>query len=170
MFKIIDFHKLKLDLSNFNPNRTRNSNKYIIRNKNIYTVIYKNPLNLLTFIEENKEDFCYFCPGMFSVIRENDKLKGYQTYIGKHISNEAFQHYMENNKERIIEFTKKSRYWYIDWKPDNFLLINNEMTLIDLDSFHLITKSSTPKYKKNYWGVSIDWYIDTVNEITSSLK
>ena len=170
MFKIIDFHKLKLDLSNFNTNRTRNSNKYIIRNKNVYTVIYKNPLNLLTFIEENKEDFCYFCPGMFSVIRENGKFKGYQTYIGNHISNETFQHYMENNKERIIEFTKKSRYWYVDWKPDNFLLINNEMTLIDLDSFHMIGKATIPKYKKNYWGVTIDWYIDTVNEITSSLK
>ena len=170
MFKIIDFHKLKLDLSNFNPNRRRNNNKYIIRNKKIYTVIYKNPLNLLTFIEENKEDFCYFCPGMFSVIRDNGKLKGYQTYIGNHISNETFQHYMENNKERIIEFTKKSRYWYIDWKPDNFLLINNEMTLIDLDSFHMIGKATIPKYKKNYWGVTIDWYINTVNEIISILK
>ena len=170
MFKIIDFHKLKLDLSNFNPNRRRNSNKYIIRNKNVYTVIYKNPLNLLTFIEENKEDFCYFCPGMFSVIRENGKFKGYQTYIGKHISNEAFQNYMENNKERIKEFTKKSRYWYIDWKPDNFLLINNEITLIDLDSFHMIGKATIPIYKKNYWGVTIKWYIDTVNKIVSSLK
>ena len=169
MFKIIDFDKLQLDLSNFNPYRTRNSNKYIIQNKNIYTVIYKNPLNLLTFIEENKEEFCYFCPGMFSVIRENGKLKGYQTYIGKHISNKTFQDYMENNKERIIEFTKNSRYWYVDWKPDNFLLINNEMTLIDLDSFRLIGKTSTPVYKKNYWGVTIKWYIDTVNEIINSL-
>lgn len=166
MFKIIDFHKLKLDLSNFNPYKNRNMNKYVIQNKNIYTVIYKNPLNLLTFIEENKEEFYYFCPGMFSVIRENGKLKGYQTYIGKHISNKTFQNYMENNKERIIEFTKNSRYWYVDWKPDNFLLINNEMTLIDLDSFHMIGKATIPIYKKNYWGVTIKWYIDTINEIT----
>tara|TARA_E500000178_G_scaffold321316_1_gene345080 strand:+ start:728 stop:1216 length:489 start_codon:yes stop_codon:yes gene_type:complete len=152
MFKFIDFDKLQLDLRNYGPYRNRNNNKYVIFHENIYTVIYKNPLNLLTFIEENKEYFCYFCPGMFSVIRENGKLKGYQTYKGKHISNETFQNYMENNKEYIKEFTKKSRYWYVDWKPNNFVLINNEMTLIDLDSFRLIEKTSTPIYKKNYWG------------------
>lgn len=170
MFKIIDFDDLKLDLSNFNPNKRRNTNKYVIRNNNIYTVVYKNPLDLLTFFQDNRDDLSYFCPGLFSIIREHGKLKGYQTYIGKRISNKVFQQYMESNKEKIIEFTKKSRYWYVDWKPDNFLIINNEITLIDLDSFHLITKSSTPKYKKNYWGVTIDWYIDTVNEIISSLK
>ena len=106
---------------------------------------------------------------MFSVIKENDKFKGYQTYKGESISVRNFQNYMDNNKERIIEFTKKSRYWYVDWKPDNFLLINNEMTLIDLDSFRLIGKTSTPIYKTNYWGVTIDWYINTVNEIVNSL-
>ena len=170
MFKIIDFDDLKLDLSNYGPSRNRDTNKYIIRNDNVYTVIYRNPLNLLAFIIENEEDIRYFCPGMFSVISEDGKLKGYQTYIGKRISAETFQNYMDNNKERIIEFTKKSCYWYNDWKEENFLLINNEITLIDLDSFHLITESSTPKYKKNFWGVHIDWYIDTVNEIISSLK
>jgi DNA-binding beta-propeller fold protein YncE len=119
---------------------------------------------------ENEEDIRYFCPGMFSVIKKDGKLKGYQTYIGNHISNETFQNYMNNNKERLIEFTKKSKYWYVDWKPLNFLLINNEMTLIDLDSFRLITKTTVPTYKKNFWGVTIDWYINTVNEIITSLK
>jgi hypothetical protein len=170
MFKIIDFDDLKLNISDYQPYRERNPNKYVIFHNNIYSVIYTKPLNLLTFIMENEEDIHYFCPGMLSVIKEDGKLKGYQTYIGQHICNKEFQYYMDNNKERIIEFTKKSKYWYVDWKPGNLLLINNKITLIDLDSFHLIQKSSVPKYKKNFWGVTIDWYIDTVNEIISSMK
>ena len=76
MFDIIDFDKLQLDLSNFDSRRRKNnSNKYIISNENIYTVIYNTPLDLLTFFEENAEELSNFCPGMFSVIKENDKFK-----------------------------------------------------------------------------------------------
>ena len=83
----------------------------------------------------------YLCIGLICIIEEDGKLKGYQMKKGKPVSRNQCLKYIKENKNFLVEFLLKSEYFYCDWKHSNMILINNKISLIDLDSFHKIIKT-----------------------------
>ena len=62
-------------------------------------------------------------------------------------------------------FIKDSGYYYCDWSSSNMILIDNTISLIDLDSFWTIKKINNP-----YWNCKIKWYIEKVDEIAKLIE
>ncbi len=152
----IDIKSLKL----FHINRNHFNSKIYYKD-GVFTTIYNNPIDLYNMFIIYEKYINHFCSGLICLIEENSKLKGYQMKKGNKIVKSDCLKYLNKNKKKLVEFMENSKYFYCDWKPNNMIKINNRISLIDLDSFHIIQK----KKPNRFWGLKINWYIKKVNEI-----
>ena len=164
--KVIKIENINMKLQKLYHTNTNHYNSKIYYKDGIYTTIYKRVINLYNMFIKYEKYINYFCPGLVCLIEENGKLKGYQMKKGRRVTEVKFFKYINKNKEKLIEFMEKSGYFYCDWKSSNMILIDNKISLIDLDSFNKIQKGKHNKF----YGLKIDWYITKTNEIAKLVK
>ena len=148
----------------FHVNRNHYNSK-IYYKQDIYTTIFNKPVELYNMFIKHEKYIRFFSPGIISLIEEQNKLKGYQMRKGKTISTTEVVNYVNKNKQKLIEFMEDSGYYYCDWRGSNMILIDNTISLIDLDSFFPIKKINNP-----YWNLKIKWYIEKVDEIAKLIE
>ena len=138
-------------------------NSIIYYKDNIYTTIYKNPIDLYNMFITYEKYILFFCQGLISLIEENGLLKGYEMRKseGKVKKSDAIK-YIYQNKNIFIEFMQKSKYYYCDLDNKNMIYIDNNISLIDLDSFRKINKYN--------WNCYLNRYPDLKNAFGSNLK
>ena len=149
IIKIIKMLDININSQKLYHTNTNHYNSKIYYKNGIYTTIYKEPVDLLTMFIKYKKYINYFCSALISFIEEEGKLKGYQMKKGNNVNKLRCIRYINNNKTKLINFMKESGYFYCDWKNSNMILINNKISLIDLDSFHKINKNN------KFWGAKI---------------
>lgn len=159
--KVIKLEDIKIKEFELYHTNTDNHNSKIYKSEGIFTTVFCNPKDIYNMFIKHESFINYLCPGLVSLIEENGKLKGYQMKMGTVINNNECIKYLNENRNKIIEFAEKSGFFYCDWKGDNMISIDNKLTLIDFDSFIKIMKEDNIHY-----GLQIDWYIDKVNELS----
>ena len=126
--------------------------------KNIFIKIYKEPIklenskfliNLLTdFKFQNK--YARFLIDVLIIHDEekNKLIKGYTMHGGKTLTTATLKKYLYINKEIWKRDMRKYSFYYNDFKPDNLIMLDNYISLIDLDAIRQIRPHSPTKVKK----------------------
>lgn len=130
--------------------------------KNKVTPRYSSPLTAELF-KQHAEYINYFFPAFICLIEHEGQIVGYQTKFGTEMLHNKVVHKFANaHRQKLIQFMRASNYYYYDLKPANLILIDGQLSLIDLDSFWPI-KNGKNRFADTM--LDLDWYINEVKEI-----
>lgn len=127
-----------------------------------YITIYEKPLNLYHLFIQNPDFVKDFIPALKSLIIQKNKnkilLKGYVMKAGRRCVTSEQRKFIDDNKDKLIDFIIKNKYYYWDMTGRNAIYLKEEdkISLIDLESFKSLRVKKNRKVKIT--GYIPDWY------------
>lgn len=170
---ISNIDKLNLESLKIKKFRENYNTLYYDKKNSQYITIYNKPKDLYYLFKENQKFVNELIPGLKSIIVYNSKsrnkilFKGYIMKAGKRCTTAEQREFIDENKQKIIDFVKKNKYYYWDMTGRNAIYLKEEdkISLIDLESFKPV------KVKKKEDLVKITGYIpDWYREVCESVK
>jgi hypothetical protein len=137
-----------------------------------FVKIYKIPnADLYEFINNNYDLFKLLCPLLTHLIYEGSSIKGYIIRRGKDLGNnkkwgcetsngyQLFLDSLEAMKINLITLIKK-KYYYVDIKPKNIILLDSVFSFIDIENF--VKLDIKDKFYSKYLNKD-HWYCKEIN-------
>jgi len=162
---------------------------YNIQRK-IYIKIFKKPLTLehsqfltkLVSIPYFYRKYTRFLMDLMFTSTPDDSvlIQGYIMKGGKILNIRQLRDYLNKTKIQWLRDMEKYQFYFSDFKPANLININNQISLIDLESIRQITQTvPNPRSIKNKQAVAttakidlygLDWYYSKIYNIQRNIK